>query len=145
MPTDDILRLASSIKQGTVTAFAGCCASFGSYPRQNGLARPCASWAGSSARCSSRLAASVELRRRVHAGLNEGEARNCWPWRCSSTALGNQDRSFEQQLTFSQRPQSPVTAAIALWNTVYPNGTVAKLAMSSLLSLFKGLVFQNPA
>ncbi len=31
---------------------------------------------------------SVELRRRVHAGLNKGEARNSLAGRCSSTALG---------------------------------------------------------
>ena len=49
---DDILRLASSIKQGTVTASL-MLRKLGSYPRQNGLPWPCASWAGSSARCSS--------------------------------------------------------------------------------------------
>ena len=64
----------------------------GSYPRQNGLAGgPCASWAGSSTLFIPDWLQSVELlRRRVHAGLNKGEARNSLAGRCSSTALGNQ-------------------------------------------------------
>jgi TnpA family transposase len=49
---DEILRLATSIKQGTVTASL-MLRKLGSYPRQNGLAVACASWAASSARCSS--------------------------------------------------------------------------------------------
>lgn len=49
---DEILRLATSIKQGTVTASL-MLRKLGSYPRQNGLPSRCASWAASSARCSS--------------------------------------------------------------------------------------------
>jgi TnpA family transposase len=49
---DEILRLATSIKQGTVTASL-MLRKLGSYPRQNGLAVACASWGASSARCSS--------------------------------------------------------------------------------------------
>ena len=48
---DEILRLATSIKQGTVTAslmLRKLC----SYPRQNGLAVALRDWAASSARCS---------------------------------------------------------------------------------------------
>lgn len=49
---DNILRLASSIKQGTVTASL-MLRKLGSYPRQKAWPWPCASWAGSSAHCSS--------------------------------------------------------------------------------------------
>lgn len=49
---DDILRLASSIKQGTVIASL-MLRKLGSYPRQNGLAMASASWVGSNARCLS--------------------------------------------------------------------------------------------
>ncbi|GHL45041.1 hypothetical protein ECZU28_50360 [Escherichia coli] len=48
---DEILRLATSIKQGTVTASL-MLRKLGSYPRQNGLPWRCASWGASSARCS---------------------------------------------------------------------------------------------
>ncbi len=61
---------------------------------------------------------SVELRRRVHAGLNKGEARNSLAGRCSSTALEIRDRSFEQQ-RYRASGLNLVTAAIVLWNTVY--------------------------
>ncbi len=49
---DEILRLATSIKQGTVTASL-MLRKLGSYPRQNGSPWRSASWAASSARCSS--------------------------------------------------------------------------------------------
>ncbi len=61
----------------------------------------------------------MELRRRVHAGLNKGEARNALARAVFFNRLGEiRDRSFEQQ-----RPRTSgltlVTAAIVLWNTVY--------------------------
>ncbi len=61
----------------------------GSYPRQNGLAVALRELG----RIERTLfipdwLQSVELRRRVHAGLNKGEARNSLARRCSSTALG---------------------------------------------------------
>ncbi|WP_245207365.1 Tn3 family transposase [Salmonella enterica] len=85
---DDILRPASSIKQGTVTASL-MLRKLGSYPRQNGLAVALRELG----RIERTLfipdwLQSVELRRRVHAGLNKGEARNSLAGRCSSTALG---------------------------------------------------------
>jgi hypothetical protein len=46
------VRLATSIKQGTVTASL-MLRKLGSYPRQNGLAVALRSWAASSERCSS--------------------------------------------------------------------------------------------
>ena len=92
----------------------------GIYPRQNGLAVALSeleriertlfilSWLQ-----------SVELRRRVHAGLNKGEARNALARAVFFCRLGEiRDRSFEQQ-RYRASGLSLVTAAIALWNTVY--------------------------
>jgi TnpA family transposase len=84
VPTwDEILRLAASIKQGTVTASL-MLRKLGSYPRQNGLAVALREL-GRIERTLFILdwLQSVELRRRVQVGLNKGEAR--WPGRCSST------------------------------------------------------------
>jgi TnpA family transposase len=70
------LRLATSIRQGTVTASL-MLRKLGSYPRQNGLAV--------ALRELERIERSlftldwlqdIELRRRVQAGLNKGEDRN---------------------------------------------------------------------
>jgi TnpA family transposase len=73
---DDILRLASSIKHGTVTASL-MLRKLSSYPRQNGLALALREL-GRIERTLFILdwLQNVELRRRVHAGLNKGEARN---------------------------------------------------------------------
>jgi hypothetical protein len=49
---DEILRMATSIKQGTATASL-MLRKLGSYPRQNGWPSPCVSWDASSAHCSS--------------------------------------------------------------------------------------------
>ncbi|WP_048977971.1 Tn3 family transposase, partial [Enterobacter asburiae] len=67
---DEILRLATSIKQGTVTASL-MLRKLGSYPRQNGLAVALREL-GRIERTLFILdwLQSVELRRRVHAGLN---------------------------------------------------------------------------
>lgn len=72
----EILRLAASIKQGTVTASL-MLRKLGSYPRQNGLAVALREL-GRIERTLFILdwLQNVELRRRVHAGLNKGEARN---------------------------------------------------------------------
>jgi len=61
----------------------------------------------------------VELRRRVHAGLNKGEARNALARAVFFYRLGEiRDRSFEQQ-RYRASGLNLVTAAIVLWNTVY--------------------------
>ncbi len=67
------VRLATSIKQGTVTASL-MLRKLGSYPRQNGLAVALREL-GRIERTLFILdwLQSVELRRRVHAGLNKGE------------------------------------------------------------------------
>src|SRR5581483_9820170 len=95
---DGILRLATSIRQGTVTASL-MLRKLGSYPRQNGLAV--------ALREIGRLERTlfildwlqnVELRRRVHVGLNKGEARNALARSVFFYRLGEiRDRSFESQ------------------------------------------------
>ncbi|VCX58274.1 Putative transposase (identified by ISEscan HMM) [Escherichia coli] len=115
---DDILRPASSIKQGTVTASL-MLRKLGSYPRQNGLAVPLRELGGSSARCSSRTGCKVLNCAAVHAGLNKGEARNSLARAVFFNRLGEiRDRSFEQQ-RYRASGLNLVTAAIVLWNTVY--------------------------
>ena len=116
---DEILRLATSIKQGTVTASLMLC-KLGAYPRQNGLAVALREL-GRIERTLFILdwLQSVELRRRVHTGLNKGEARNALARAVFVYRLGEiRDRSFDQhQYRASGLP--PLTAAIALRNTVY--------------------------
>ncbi|ENZ5697061.1 TPA: Tn3 family transposase, partial [Escherichia coli] len=112
-------RLATSIKQGTVTASL-MLRKLGSYPRQNGLAVALREL-GRIERTLFILdwLQSVELRRRVHAGLNKGEARNALARAVFFNRLGEiRDRSFEQQ-RYRASGLNLVTAAIVLWNTVY--------------------------
>ncbi|OZA98146.1 MAG: Tn3 family transposase [Thiotrichales bacterium 34-46-19] len=116
---DEILRLATSIKQGTVTASL-MLRKLGSYPRQNGLAVALREL-GRIERTLFILdwLQSVELRRRVNAGLNKGEARNALARAVFFYRLGEiRDRSFEQQ-RYRASGLNLVTAAIVLWNTVY--------------------------
>jgi TnpA family transposase len=116
---DAILRLAASIKQGTVTASL-MLRKLGSYPRQNGLAVALREL-GRIERTLFILdwLQNVELRRRVHAGLNKGEARNALARAIFFNRLGEiRDRSFEQQ-RYRASGLNLATAAIVLWNTVY--------------------------
>ena len=92
----------------------------GSYPRQNGLAVALREL-GRIERTLFILnwLQSVELRRRVNAGLNEGEARNALARAVFFNRLGEiRDRSFEQQ-RHRASGLTLVTAAIVLWNTMY--------------------------
>ena len=116
---DEILRLATSIRQGTVTASL-MLRKLGSYPRQNGLAVALREL-GRIERSLFTLdwLQNVELRRRVHAGLNKGEARNALARAVFFNRLGEmRDRSFENQ-RYRASGLTLVTAAIVLWNTVY--------------------------
>jgi len=116
---DEILRLAASIKQGTVTASL-MMRKLGSYPRQNGLSIALREL-GRIERTLFILdwLQNVELRRRVHAGLNKGEARNALARAVFFNRLGEiRDRSFDQQ-SYRASGLNLVTAAIVLWNTVY--------------------------
>jgi hypothetical protein len=92
----------------------------GSYPRQNDLAMALREL-GRIERTLFILdwLQSVELRRRVHAGLNKGEARNALARAVFFNRLGEiRDRSFEQQ-RYRASGLNLVTAAVVLWNTVY--------------------------
>lgn len=116
---DEIIQLATSIKLGTVTASL-MLRKLGSYPRQNGLAVALREL-GRIERTLFILdwLQSMELRRRVQAGLNKGEARNALARAIFFNRLGEiRDRSFEQQ-RYRASGLNLVTAAIVLWNTVY--------------------------
>lgn len=124
---DEILRLATSIRQGTVTASL-MLRKLGAYPRQNGLAL--------ALRELGRLERSlftleylkdVELRRRIHAGLNKGEARNALARAVFFNRLGElRDRTYENQ-RHRACGLNLVVAAIVLWNTAYIERAVKAL------------------
>jgi len=123
----DILRLATSIKQGSVTASL-MLRKLGSYPRQNDLAVTLREL-GRIERSLFILdwRQSVEPHRRVHVGLNKGEARNALARAVFFYRLGEvRDRSFEQR-RYRASGLNLVTAAIVLWNTVYLERTTAAL------------------
>ncbi|MEO8283508.1 MAG: Tn3 family transposase [Pseudarthrobacter sp.] len=124
---DEILRLAASIKTGTVTASL-MMRKLGAYPRQNGLALALREL-GRTERTLFLLdwLQDPGLRRKVTAGLNKGEARNTLARAVFFNRLGEiRDRSFEQQ-RYRASGLNLLTAAIVLWNTVYLDRTVATL------------------
>ena len=95
---NEILRLATSIKQGTVTASL-MFRKLGSYPRQNGPAIALREL-GRIERTLFVLSwvQSVDLRRRFHAGLNKSEARNALARAVFLCRLGEiRDRSLGGQ------------------------------------------------
>jgi TnpA family transposase len=116
---DDILRLASSIKQGTVTASL-ILRKLAAYPRQNSLAL--------ALRELGRIERTLftlewlrdpALRRRVNAGLNKGEARNSLSRAVFLNRLGEiRGRSFENQ-RYRASGLNLIVTAITLWNTAY--------------------------
>ncbi len=124
---DELLRLAVSIKEGTVTASL-MLRKLGSYPRQNGLAVALREL-GRIERTLFTLdwLQDVELRRRVHAGLNKGEAKNALARAVFFNRLGEvRDRSFENQ-RYRASGLNLVVAAIILWNTVYLDRAISAL------------------
>lgn len=124
---NEILRLATSIKQGTVTASL-MLKKLRSYPRQNGLAMALREL-GRIERTLFTLdwLQNVELRRRVQVGLNKGEAKNALARAVFFNRLGElRDRSFENQL-YRASGLNLVVAAIILWNTVYLERAVQEL------------------
>jgi TnpA family transposase len=124
---DEILRLAASIRQGTVTASL-MLRKLASYPRQNGLAVALRELG----RIERTLFAldwmqNAELRRRVQIGLNKGEAKNALARAVFLNRLGEiRDRSFENQ-RYRASGLNLVVAAIVLWNTVYLERAVQAL------------------
>ena len=124
---DDLLRLASSIRLGTVTASL-IIRKLASYPRQNRLAL--------ALRELGRIERTLfilewmedpALRGRVQAGLNKGEARNALARAVFFNRLGEvRDRSFENQC-YRASGLNLVVAAIILWNTVQLEKAIAKV------------------
>ena len=116
---DEILRLASSIRTGTVTASL-MLKKLASYPRQNRLALALREL-GRIERTLFTLEwlQSPELRRRATAGLNKGEAKHTLKRAVFFNRLGEvRDRSYEDQF-YRASGLNLVIAAIVLWNTVY--------------------------
>ncbi|CAD5988552.1 Transposase for transposon Tn501 (plasmid) [Planktothrix tepida] len=116
---DEILRLASSIRTGTVTASL-MLRKLASYPRQNRLALALREL-GRIERTLFTLEwlQSPELRRRATAGLNKGEAKHTLKRAVFFNRLGEvRDRSYEDQF-YRASGLNLVVAAIVLWNTVY--------------------------
>jgi TnpA family transposase len=121
---EDILRLTASIQQGTASASL-LLRKLSHYPRQNGLALALREL-GRIERTLFVLdwLESVELRKRVNAGLNKGESRNALARAVFFNRLGEiRDRSYEQQ-SYRASGLALLTGAIILWNTVYIEKTV---------------------
>lgn len=126
---DDLLRVAASIRSGTVSASA-MLRKLGAYPRQNGLAL--------ALREVGRLERSLfmlnwlrdlDLRRRVQAGLNKGEARNALARAIFFCQLGElRDRTFENQ-AYRASGLNLIVAAVILWNTRYLARAAADLGV----------------
>ncbi len=116
---DDVLRLAASVRTGQVSASL-MLKRLGAYPRQNGLALALRE-IGRIERTAFTLEwlERPELRRQATAELNKGEARNALAHAVCFHRLGRlRDRTVELQ-QHRASGLALVTAAIALWNTVY--------------------------
>jgi TnpA family transposase len=129
---EELLRLATSIRQGTVTASL-VLRKLAPYPRQNGLA-----WGlrelGRIDRTLFMLEwlQNPELRRRVTIGLNKGEAKNALSRAACFHRRGMvHDRTFDDQ-RLRAGGLNLVVAAIVYWNTVYLEQAVAKLSAAGL-------------
>lgn len=122
-----MLRLACSIRQGTVSASL-ILSKLAAYPRQNSLA-----WA---LREMGRLEKTLfvlewlqspELRRRVTAGLNKGEARHALTRAVYVHRHGAVlDRTYEDQ-RLRASGLNLLVALIILWNTVHLGDAVEQL------------------
>ena len=124
---DEVLRLATSIQRGTVAASL-MLRKLGAYPRQNGLALTLREL-GRLERTLFTLQylQDIELRRRIHIGLNKGEARNALARAVFFNRLGElRDRTYEDQ-GHRASGLNLVVAAIVLWNTVHLERAVADL------------------
>ncbi|CBJ90455.1 transposase (fragment) [Xenorhabdus nematophila ATCC 19061] len=129
---NEILRLATSIKQGTVIASL-MLKKLASYPKQNGLAK--------ALREIGRIERTLfmldwfrdpALRRRVQASLNKGEARNALARAVFMHRLGEiRDRGLENQ-SYRASGLTLITAAITLWNTVYIENAINLLKRKGL-------------
>ena len=124
----DILRVAASIRTGTVTASL-ILRQLASYPRQNGVA--------AALRELGRLERTLftlnwledpELRRGASRELNKGESRNSLARAVFIHRLGEiRDRTYENQQHRASGLNLLVTA-IVLWNTRYLQRAIAALS-----------------
>jgi TnpA family transposase len=115
---DEILRLATSIKQGTVTASL-MLRKLGSYPRQNGLAVAARAGAHRAHAVHPGLAAKRRAAPPRACRAEQGRGAQRAGRAVFFNRLGEiRDRSFEQQ-RYRASGLNLVTAAIVLWNTVY--------------------------
>lgn len=115
----ELLRLAMSIKKGTVTASV-ILRKLAAYPRQNSLALALREL-GKLERTFFTLQwlQDPELRRRSHVGLNKGEQQNALRRAVFFNRLGEiRDRSYENQ-RHRASGLNLLVAAIILWNTTY--------------------------
>ena len=126
----EILRIAASIRTGTVTASL-IMRQLASYPRQNGIA--------AALRELGRLERTLftldwisdpELRRTTGQELNKGESRNSLARAVFIHRLGEiRDRTYENQQHRASGLNFVVTAII-LWNTRYLERAVATLRLT---------------
>ncbi|WP_407543129.1 Tn3 family transposase (plasmid) [Deinococcus radiomollis] len=116
---DDVLRLAASIRLGTVTA-SMIIGKLAAYPQQNGLALALRELGRVRHTLHTlRWLSDPDVSRRTLVGLNKGESRNALAEAVFSQRQGEvQDRSFEAQ---NQRASglNLLVALITAWNTVY--------------------------
>ena len=115
----ELLRLAMSIKTGTVTASV-ILRKLAAYPRQNSLALALREL-GKLERTFFTLQwlQDPELRRRSHVGLNKGEQQNALRRAVFFNRLGEiRDRSYENQ-RHRASGLNLLVAALILWNTTY--------------------------
>ena len=124
---DEVLRLLSSIRLGTVSA-SMILGKLANYPRQSGLAKALRE-IGRIERTlfTLRWLQDPDLRTRVTAGLNKGEARNALARAVFFNRLGeSRDRSYEDQMNRAGG-LALLTAAISLWNAAHLPVAVEKL------------------
>ncbi len=124
---NEILRLATSIKQGTVTASL-MLRKLSGYPRQNKLSLALREF-GRIDRTLFTLnwLKDLEMRKRGQIELNKGESEHYLDRAVFFNRLGEiRDRSFENQ-RFRASGLTTVVAAIILWNTVYLNRVLTEL------------------
>jgi TnpA family transposase len=116
---DETLRLAASIRAGTVRASV-MLRKLAGYPRQNPVARALRE-IGRVERTLFMLdwLDDADLRRRTNVNLNKGEARNALARAVFFNRLGELcDRTFENQ-RHRASGLNLIVSAIILWNTVY--------------------------
>jgi TnpA family transposase len=141
---EDILRLAASIKMGTVTASV-ILRKLAAYPRQNGLALALREL-GKLERTLFTLdwLQDPELRRRSHIGLNKGEQKNSLSRAVFFHRLGEiRDRSYENQ-RHRAGGLNLLVAAIILWNTVYLGRAVDHLRKQGKVPAISDLIHLSP-